>query len=63
MQVNTNIDLKACSPYTELILGVVTHRVTLSITINQIEESISSEKILKIRERANQILMEAIKGN
>lgn len=55
--------MPSCSPYTELVLGVVTHGGTLSITLNHMEESISSVKILKIRERANQILMDAIKGN
>ena len=54
--------MPSCSPYTELVLGVVTHGGSLSITLNHMEESISSEKILKIRDRANQILMEAIKG-
>ena len=53
--------MPSCSPYTELVLGVVTHGGTLSITLNHMEESISSEKILKIRDRANQILMKAIK--
>ncbi len=53
--------MPSCSPYTELVLGVVTHGGTLSITLNHMEESISSEKILKIRDRAHQILMEAIK--
>ncbi len=54
--------MPSCSPYTELVLGVVTHRGRLSITLNHMEESISSEKILKIRDKANQILMDAIKG-
>ena len=53
--------MPSCSPYTELVLGVVTHGGRLSITLNHMEESISSEKILKFRDRANQILMEAIK--
>jgi NRPS condensation-like uncharacterized protein len=53
--------MPSCSPYTELVLGVVTHGGRLSITLNHMEESISSEKILKIKDRANQILMEAIK--
>ncbi|MFX0023545.1 MAG: condensation domain-containing protein [Candidatus Hermodarchaeota archaeon] len=52
--------MPSCSPYTELVLGVVTHRERLSITLNHMEESISPEKILKIRDRANQILMKAI---
>ncbi|MFX0037925.1 MAG: condensation domain-containing protein [Promethearchaeota archaeon] len=52
--------MPSCSPYTELVLGVVTHGGHLSITLNHMEESISSEKILRIRDRANQILMEAI---
>ncbi|MFX1451213.1 MAG: condensation domain-containing protein [Promethearchaeota archaeon] len=52
--------MPSCSPYTELVLGVVTHGGTLSITLNHMEESISSEKILRIRDRANQILMNAI---
>ncbi|MFW9827291.1 MAG: condensation domain-containing protein [Candidatus Thorarchaeota archaeon] len=54
--------MPSCSPYTELVLGVVTHGGTLSITLNHMEESISSEKILKIRDRANQILLEAIRS-
>ncbi len=53
--------MPSCSPYTELVLGVVTHGGTLSITLNHMEESISSEKILKIKEKANQILMKAIR--
>ena len=53
--------MPSCSPYTELILGVVTHGGTLSITLNHMEESISSEKILKIKDKANQILMKAIR--
>ncbi|MFX1568249.1 MAG: condensation domain-containing protein [Promethearchaeota archaeon] len=53
--------MPSCSPYTELILGVITHGETMSITLNHMEESISSEKILKIRDKAHQILMEAIK--
>jgi NRPS condensation-like uncharacterized protein len=52
--------MPSCSPYTELVLGVVTHGGTLSITLNHMEESISSKKILRIKERANQILMNAI---
>ncbi|MFW9900130.1 MAG: condensation domain-containing protein [Candidatus Thorarchaeota archaeon] len=52
--------MPSCSPYTELVLGVVTHGDSLSITLNHMEESISSEKILKIRDKANQILEEAI---
>ncbi len=55
--------MPSCSPYTELVLGVVTHGETASITLNHMEESISSEKILKIKERANQILMKAISNN
>ncbi len=55
--------MPSCSPYTELVLGVVTHGEALSITLNHMEESISSKKILKIKERANQILMKAISGN
>ena len=53
--------MPSCSPYTELVLGVVTHGGTLSITLNHMEESISSEKILKIRDRANKILKKAIR--
>jgi len=53
--------MPSCSPYTELVLGVITHGGILCITLNHMEESISSEKIMKIRDRANQILMEAIK--
>ncbi|MFX1311540.1 MAG: condensation domain-containing protein [Promethearchaeota archaeon] len=53
--------MPSCSPYTELVLGVVTHGGALHITLNHMEESISSEKIMKIRDRANQILMDAIK--
>ncbi|MHA2180223.1 MAG: condensation domain-containing protein [Promethearchaeota archaeon] len=53
--------MPSCSPYTELVLGVVTHRGNLSITLNHMEESISSEKILKIRDKAHQILISAIK--
>ncbi|MFX0154192.1 MAG: condensation domain-containing protein [Candidatus Hodarchaeota archaeon] len=55
--------MPSCSPYTELVLGVVTHGERLSITLNHMEESISSEKIMKIKERANQILMKAISDN
>jgi len=54
--------MPSCSPYTELVLGVVTYGGILSITLNHMEESISSEKILKIKDRAHQILMEAIKS-
>jgi len=53
--------MPSCSPYTELVLGVVTHGGNLSITLNHMEESISSEKILKIRDRANKILKKAIR--
>ncbi|MFX1450336.1 MAG: condensation domain-containing protein, partial [Promethearchaeota archaeon] len=52
--------MPSCSPYTELVLGVVTHGKSLSITLNHMEESISSEKILKIRDKADQILKGAI---
>ncbi len=52
--------MPSCSPFTELVLGVVTHGGRLSITLNHMEESISSEKILEIKEKANQILMNAI---
>ncbi|MFW9820318.1 MAG: condensation domain-containing protein [Candidatus Thorarchaeota archaeon] len=55
--------MPSCSPYTELVLGVVTHAGSLSITLNHMEESISSEKILKIRDKADQIIKEAIKIN
>jgi NRPS condensation-like uncharacterized protein len=55
--------MPSCSPYTELVLGVVTHGGKLTITLNHMEESISSEKILKFRDWANQILMDAIKTN
>jgi len=54
--------MPSCSPYTELVVGVVTYGGILSITLNHMEESISSEKILKIKDRAHQILMEAIKS-
>jgi len=54
--------MPSCSPYTELVVGVVTHGGILNITLNHMEESISSEKIMKIRDRTNQILMKAIKG-
>jgi len=54
--------MPSCSPYTELVLGVITHGGTLSITLNHMEESISSEKILKIQEKANEIIMNAIKN-
>lgn len=53
--------MPSCSPYTELVLGVVTHGGTLSITLNHMEESSSSEKILKIRDRADKILKKAIR--
>ncbi len=52
--------MPSCSPFTELVLGVVTHGGRMSITLNHMEESIPSEKILKFRDRANQILMKAI---
>ncbi len=54
--------MPSCSPYTELVLGVVTHRGSLSITLNHMEESISSEKIIKIRDKAHQILINAIEA-
>ena len=53
--------MPSCSPYTELVLGVVTHGGTLSITLNHMEESISSEKILKIKDRAHKIIKKAIR--
>ncbi len=53
--------MPSCSPYTELVLGVITHGGTLSITLNHMESTISTEKILKIQALANEILMNAIK--
>ncbi len=54
--------MPACSPYTELVLGVVTQSGILSITLNHMESTISTAKILQIGEIANKILMDAIKS-
>lgn len=52
--------MPSCSPYTELIPGVVTHGGTLSITLNHMESTISTEKVLRIREIVNDLIMKAI---
>ena len=52
--------MPSCSPYTELVLGAVTHGGSLSVTLNHMESTISSEKVLKIKEIANNLIMKAI---
>lgn len=52
--------MPSCSPYTEIVLGVVTHGGTLSITLNHMESSISSENVLKIKKMAREIILSAI---
>ncbi len=52
--------MPSCSPYTELVLGVVTHAGSLSITLNHMESTISTEKVLEIKNIANKLLMKAI---
>lgn len=52
--------MPSCSPYTELVLAVITHGGTLSLTLNHMEESTSSEEILKMKDLANDIIMNQI---
>ena len=52
--------MPSCSPYTELVLGVITHAGRLAITLNHMESTISTEKVNEIREIAHKILMKAI---
>lgn len=52
--------MPSCSPYTELVLGVVTHGGSLSITLNHMESTISTEKVLEIKDIVNNLLMNAI---
>ncbi len=54
------IFMPSCSPYTELVLGIITHSGTLSITLNHMESTISTEKILQIKALANELIMNAI---
>lgn len=54
--------MPSCSPYTELVIGVVTHGGTLCITLNHIESTISTKKVQEIKRLANSILIEAIKN-
>lgn len=60
LQLKNLILMPSCSPYTELVLGVVTQGGTLCITLNHMESTISTENILKIKETANEIIMNAI---
>jgi len=53
--------MPSCSPYTELVLGVVTQGGTLCITLNHMESTIKTKNVLKIKEIANEIIMNAIK--
>ncbi len=54
--------MPSCSPYTELVLGIITHGGTLSITLNHMESTISTEKIFKIKAIANELIMNAIRN-
>lgn len=54
--------MPSCSPYTELVLGVMTHGGSLSITLNHMESTINTEKVLEIKDIANKLIMSAIKN-
>ncbi len=52
--------MPSCSPYTELAIGVITHAGRLRLTLNHMESTISSEKVLKIGEIAMEVITNAI---
>lgn len=52
--------MPSCSPYTELAYGVVTHASKLNVTLNYMDSSISTKKVLEIREIAKNLITNAL---